>query len=196
MDGTLYAWLNRQDGKWPNVNQALIWSDDLGATWHESPWRWPIGGGRFKPSTFLQFGRDYAGAPDDYVYFYGGNETGWGEGRHAYLGRANRSRMKVREAYEFFAGSDSRGRPRWSRDVKQRKPVFTDPAGVGGVQVISNAPTVAFGASKTATVGQHSAADETIRDNGPPTPSERSHRLPIQYKNSCRPPSVLSATRR
>lgn len=27
--GTLYCWLNRQDGIWPNVNRSLIWSDDL-----------------------------------------------------------------------------------------------------------------------------------------------------------------------
>jgi len=139
VSGTFYAWLNRQDGKWPDVNQALIWSGDLGASWRQASWYWPKGKGNFKPSTFLQFGRDYAGTRDEYVYFYGGNQTGWAEGSHAYLGRVHRTKLKTKDAYWFFAGLDTCGRPRWSRDVNQRKPVLTDPAGVAGVQVIYNA---------------------------------------------------------
>jgi len=41
---------------------------------------WPKGEGNFKPNTFLQFGKDYAGARDDYIYFYGRNETAWAKG--------------------------------------------------------------------------------------------------------------------
>ena len=32
----LYAWLNTQNGKWPDVDQALVWSDDKAATWKRS----------------------------------------------------------------------------------------------------------------------------------------------------------------
>jgi len=138
VDGVFYARLNRQDGVWPNVNHSLIWSNDFGATWKQSSWRWPKGRGNFKPNTFLQFGRNYAGARDDYIYFYGRNETAWGRGPHSYMGRVHRARLKTREAYEFFAGLDACGAPLWSADVNDRKLHFTDPAGVEGVQVIYN----------------------------------------------------------
>lgn len=139
VDGTLYGWLNRQDGPWPDVNQSLIWSEDRGASWQQSSWHWPKGKGHFKPSTFLQFGRDYSGARDEYVYFYGRNQTKWAEGTHGYMGRVHRRALKTRTDYWFFAGVDDGGIPRWSRDMNQRQPYFTDPAGVEGVQVIYNA---------------------------------------------------------
>ena len=137
--GTLYGWLNRQDGTWPDVNRSLIWSDDRAASWKQSPWQWPKGKGNFKPGTFLQFGRDYSGARDSYVYFYGRSQTGWAEGSHGYMGRVHRTKLKTRSAYQLFAGLDSGGVPTWSRDENQRKPHFSDPAGVEGVQVVYNA---------------------------------------------------------
>jgi hypothetical protein len=139
VDGVLYAWLNRQDGSWPSVNHSLIWSDDNGASWRQSSWKWPKGKGNLKPNTFLQFGQDYTGTCDDYVYFYGRNETAWAKGTHSYLGRVHRARLKTRNAYQFLAGLDANGTPIWSPDVKERRPHFTDPAGVGGVQVVYNA---------------------------------------------------------
>lgn len=136
VDGVLYAWLNRQDGPWPNVNQALIWSEDRGATWKEASWQWPKGEGNFKANTFLQFGKDYAGARDDYVYFYGRNETPSAKGTNGYMGRVQRTKLQSRDAYEFFAGLDAEGKPTWSPDVNERKPHFTDPNCVEGIQVV------------------------------------------------------------
>ena len=139
VDGVLYAWLNRQDETWPSVNHSLIWSSDRGATWKESSWKWPKGQGKFKPNTFLQFGRDYTGARDDYVYFYGRNEAAWGKKAHGYLGRVHRTKLKTRDAYKFFAGLGADTTPTWSSDANDRKPHFTDPAGVEGIQVVYNA---------------------------------------------------------
>jgi hypothetical protein len=139
VDRVLYAWLNQQDGTWPNVNQSLIWSDDFAASWKQASWMWPKGEQNFKPNTFLQFGKDYAGARDDYVYFYGRNETAWARGTHGYLGRVYRTKLKTRGAYEFFAGLGDDATPIWSSDVKDRKPHFIDPAGVEGIQVVYNA---------------------------------------------------------
>lgn len=140
VDGVLYARLNQQDGDSPNVNHSLIWSEDSAASWKQSSWVCPKGKGNFKPNTFLQFGKDYAAARDDYVYLYGRNETAWAGGTHSYMGRVHRARLKLREDYEFFVGLDADGMPLWSADVNDRKPHFTDPAGVEGVQVIFNAP--------------------------------------------------------
>jgi hypothetical protein len=59
----LYAWVNLQNGPWPDVDEALAWSSDHAATWHLSTWVFPKGDGHFKPSTFLNFGKAYSGVP-------------------------------------------------------------------------------------------------------------------------------------
>jgi hypothetical protein len=124
----IYAWLNMQNGKWPDVDQALIWSDDAGATWQKSDWVFPKGSGNFKSSTFLNFGRAYRGVPEDlagYVYVYGQKQ---GQTRDTFLCRAVIEKVKDRQAYEFFAGT-AIDQPRWSADVTKAVPVFTDPSG-------------------------------------------------------------------
>ena len=71
--GTLYAWLNLQDGTWPGVNQSLAWSTDRGATWTRAPWVFPKGAGNFKPARFLNSTRGHRGVPErltGFVYFY------------------------------------------------------------------------------------------------------------------------------
>ena len=136
--GTLYAWMNLQDDTWPHVNHALAWSTDKAATWTRAPWVWPKGEGNFKPQTFLQFGRDYGGARDDYVYVYGRNEAGWGKGTHGYLARVHRDRVQDRGAYVFFTGVDVLGQAQWNEDVRKRRPHFTDPSGVESITVVHN----------------------------------------------------------
>jgi len=129
----LYARLNLQNGKWPNVDHSLAWSDDDGATWKQTDWVFPRGEGSFKPSRFLNFGRGYGGVPKHlagYVYLYGFKQQrgGWGSDGSTYLGRVAVARMLDRAAYEFFAGL-SDGRPVWSPHVARLRPVFTDPRG-------------------------------------------------------------------
>lgn len=136
VNGTLYAWLNMQDGTGSNVSRALIWSPDLGATWRQSSWVFPRGDGNFKPNTFLNFGRDYAGARDNYIYFYGGNEGEKGKG---YMGRVIRDKLQDKNAFEYFAGLDAAGDATWSANINGRKPHFVNPHGPqGGGQVVYN----------------------------------------------------------
>lgn len=132
VDGTLYARLNLQNGKWPSVDHSLAWSDDRGATWQQTSWVFPRGVGNFKPARFLNFGRDYAGVPETlagYVYIYGFREGEENAGESIYLSRVPQEQLTDRDAYEFFAGLDD-GRPIWSPDVTAIEPVFTDPRGV------------------------------------------------------------------
>ncbi len=140
--GTLYARLNLQDGTFPDVNHALIWSDDLGATWTQSSWVFPKGEGNFKPSRFLNFGRDYTGVPNHlvgFVYFYGFKQgSGWGSNGSTYMGRAPQDKMQDRSAYEFFGGVEPNGKPVWTSDVSQIQPVFTDPNGATPGTVVYN----------------------------------------------------------
>ena len=78
VNGVLYATVNLQDGKWPDVNHALEWSTDRGATWSKTGWLFPKGVGNFQPAVFLSFGRDYTGVPGPlagYVYLYGPKQS-------------------------------------------------------------------------------------------------------------------------
>src|SRR4051794_40905424 len=59
VDGVLYLWA-RNAG-----NSRLGWSSDHAGTWRWCDWRFEEG---FGCPTFLNFGRDFAGARDDYVY--------------------------------------------------------------------------------------------------------------------------------
>jgi CubicO group peptidase (beta-lactamase class C family) len=118
VDGVLYMWVR-------NVgNSRLAWSGDHGATWQ---WGFKLTQG-FGAPTFLNFGRNYAGAPDSYVYTYSQ------DGPSAYeaydgiaLARVPRSRMRERDGYEFFARLDPKGRPVWTRDIAQRGHAFSYP---------------------------------------------------------------------
>lgn len=124
----VYAWLNEQNGKWPDVDQALIWSDDAGGTWQRATWLFPKGQGRLKPATFLSFGKAYTQVPhelDGYVYFYGQKQ---GDSNEVFMGRVAAQKVPDRNAYEFFAGLADDG-PRWTSDVAKAGPVFVCPGG-------------------------------------------------------------------
>ncbi|MCD6360886.1 MAG: DUF4185 domain-containing protein, partial [Armatimonadetes bacterium] len=140
--GTLYAFVNLQDGHWPAVNQTLAWSEDLGATWTRADWVFPSGAGSLKFTRFLNFGRDYAGVPEHlagYVYFYGTKEPAPGEVVcDMYLGRAPVDRLEDRMSYEFLSGLTPAGEPVWSPDISTAQPIFTDPNGTGPGTVVYN----------------------------------------------------------
>src|SRR5205814_786500 len=61
VNGVLYLWV-RNAG-----NSQLAWSADRGRTWAWADWKFTAG---FGCPTFLNFGPDYAGARDDFVYVY------------------------------------------------------------------------------------------------------------------------------
>jgi len=133
VEGTLYAWINLQDGTPPDC--ALAWSPDLGETWRRSSWRFP--GEIFCPEAFLNFGKDYAGARDEYVYSYG--ET-WGNSKEVGLVRVPKGRIMDQAAYEYFVGLDSMGKPAWTSDARERGRVFVDPDG----RDFNMSPTVVY----------------------------------------------------
>jgi outer membrane protein assembly factor BamB len=121
----IYAWLNMQNGKWPDVDRALIWSDDRGATWQQSDWVFPKGQGNLKPSTFLNFGRGYFPLPAEvacYVYFYGQRQ---GQPNGTYLGRSRIDKLQDRRSYEYVSGVEQ-DRPLWSSDEHEARPISAD----------------------------------------------------------------------
>jgi CubicO group peptidase (beta-lactamase class C family) len=114
VDGVLYMWVR-------NVgNSQLAWSADRGKTWG-----W---GFKFEESfgcpAFLNFGRNYEGARDEFVYLYSQDGPGAYEPYDGVaLARVRKDRIREREAYEFFVD----GKPTWSKRLEDRGHVLAYP---------------------------------------------------------------------
>ena len=114
--GTLYL-LARNVG-----NSQLAWSDDHGATWTWADWKFNQG---FGCPSFLNFGKDYAGARDDFVYIYShDSDSAYMPADRLVLARVPKRRIRERDAYEFFVGVGPGGEPAWTSEIDQRGAVF------------------------------------------------------------------------
>ncbi len=117
VEGVLYLW-TRNAG-----NSQLAWSKDHGKTWEWANWKLSIS---FGCPTFLNFGRDYAGAHDEWVYIYSPDaESGYQPADRMVLARVPMRKITDRSAYEFFRGLDDKQAPLWSKEVADRTAVFT-----------------------------------------------------------------------
>jgi CubicO group peptidase (beta-lactamase class C family) len=120
VDGVLYLWA-RNAG-----NSQLAWSADRGRTWTWSGWTFDVS---FGSPTLLNFGKNYAGARDAFVYVYSHDSgSAYTPADRMVLARVPKNRIREREAYEFFTGLDRRNRPGWTREIARRGAVFTYPA--------------------------------------------------------------------
>lgn len=116
VEGVLYLWA-RNAG-----NSRLAWSRDHGRTWEWSEWRFTHS---FGCPTFLNFGKNFAGARDGFVYVYSHDgDSAYEPADRMVLARVPRERIRERAAYEFFQGVDREGRSGWTRDIEQRGAVF------------------------------------------------------------------------
>jgi len=145
INSTLYMCVgmleNRPD---PFREIKIARSDDHGASWTFTDWSFTRAEGVMMP-TICNFGRDYQGARDDFVYFYLLRFQS-DEGPDDYedkvswlncqkpgiidLARVPKDRVMDRSAYTFFAGMNNQIAV-WSGDISQRIPVFENQAGVG-----------------------------------------------------------------
>ncbi|MBE3100091.1 MAG: serine hydrolase [Planctomycetes bacterium] len=114
--GTLYLWVRNA------ANSQLAWSADHGQTWTWAPWRFTTS---FGCPTFLNFGKDYAGARDEYVYVYSfDSDSAYVAADRMVLARVPAGRITEQEAYEYFVRLGGDGRPEWTPDIARRGPVF------------------------------------------------------------------------
>jgi hypothetical protein len=119
VDGALYLWA-RNAG-----NARLAWSADHAKTWTWADWKLTRS---FGCPSFLNFGKNYAGARDAFVYVYShDSDSAYAPADRLVLARVPKDRIRVRDAYEFFKGLDPGGSPVWSRDVDERGAIFTNP---------------------------------------------------------------------
>ncbi len=119
VDRVLYIWVRNA------ANAQLAWSRDRGQTWTWSDWRFATS---FGCPTFLNFGSDYAGARDNFVYIYSPDtDSAYETADRMVLARVPKDRLTERGAYEFFAGVDADRTPRWTRDIAGRGALFRHP---------------------------------------------------------------------
>lgn len=153
IEGVLYMWVcmfNPGDDPFKEVRLAV--SSDHGANWKLADWSFTKSGAVMIP-TFCQFGRNYAGARDRYVYSYliryqaeSGpddypDKVPWLVVQRPGLidlARVPLDNILDRSAWEFFGGKGGEGDPLWTSVLSQRRSVFEDANGVGWCVSVSH----------------------------------------------------------
>jgi hypothetical protein len=132
VDGVLYAWIRNA------ANAELAWSLDHGRTWTFAGWKLTRS---FGCPTLLNFGKNYAGARDGFVYTYSHDaDAAYEPADRMVLARVPAERIKDQAAYEFFAGYADGDMPRWSKNIEVRAAIFEHPGRCYRSGVTYNAP--------------------------------------------------------
>ena len=119
VNGTLYMLVRNSQ------NSRLLWSNDHGKSWSETPWRFDIS---FGSPGFINSGKNNSWSDGDYVYIYSADEASAYKNSDSFiLARVPENYVSNWMKYEFFAGFDSLNTPLWSDDIRKRKPVFINP---------------------------------------------------------------------
>lgn len=121
--GILYMWIRNANEN--GEESQLAWSSDHGKTWEFCNWKFMTG---FGCPTFLNFGKNYEGARDKYVYIYSFDEnSAYRPADQMVLARVDKNKITNRITYEFFKILDEKGKPIWSKEIEERGAVFTHP---------------------------------------------------------------------
>jgi hypothetical protein len=120
VDGVLYMFV-RNTG-----HSQIAWSTDYGQNWTWCDWKFTTS---FGAPTFLNFGKNYTGARDDFVYIYSlDSDSAYEPADRFVMTRVPKDRIKKRGAYEFFKGlNTSTGVPMWTKNIRDRGAVFINP---------------------------------------------------------------------
>ncbi len=142
VDGVLYMWVTPGSGHHGFEEARLYTSSDHAATWDRQPEPAFVKADKVIKPTFAQFGRDYDGARDEYVYIYAArlkndSQLAVQKPGEIDLIRVPKYAITDRDRYEFYAGTEANGRPKWSPDLPDRQPVFEDANGVGWTVSVS-----------------------------------------------------------
>jgi hypothetical protein len=106
-------------------NSQVAWSDDHAATWNWCDWKFETS---FGAPTFLNFGANYAGRLDDFVYIYSpDSDSAYVPAGRMVLARVPLDALRERRAYEFLKSFDEFGRPVWTPHIRDRGAVFINP---------------------------------------------------------------------
>lgn len=155
-DGIPYNW------PWMGPFPGFRWSTDYGKTWTQTPCtpEKPLFGEsalngepvKIGAPHFVDFGKEMAHSPDGKAYLVAQGASDGANRRYAYnswitadqvhLLRVTPSIENMNDVakYEFFAGHDAAGRPAWSKELKQAKPIAEWRDHAGCVTMTYNAP--------------------------------------------------------
>ena len=141
IDGTFYQLFGPRSNSYANRETRVAWSlDSEGTDWERIDNPFFVYQDGFAGPAFLNFGEDYDGARDDYVYFYSPDFSA-GPDEKTYdiiMGRVWKSEIRDRSSYEFYSGPDDDGYPTWSSEVTDRIPIFHDDNEAGFPSVTYN----------------------------------------------------------
>jgi CubicO group peptidase (beta-lactamase class C family) len=108
------------------ANSQLARSEDLGKTWHWADWKFKTS---FGCPTFLNFGKNYSNARDEFVYIYSQDDnSAYQPADQMILARVPQDQLFDKNAYKYFTGLDNSGNALWSVDIHSRNAVFKNPA--------------------------------------------------------------------
>lgn len=120
VDGVLYL-LQRNA-----TNSQIAVSRDRGKSWTNAGWQFETS---FGCPTFLNFGPNYAGARDEFVYIYSPDSPGAYEpADRMVLARVLKNQITEKSAYEFLQSISPSNEPLWTKNIQERGGVFAFPA--------------------------------------------------------------------
>jgi hypothetical protein len=134
VDGVLYSWRGPGSGTTSYDEARLCKSNNHAANWSATDVVFHRADSLIMP-TILNFGKDYAGARDHYVYHYFIQLQGEPSSLNVHvpgqihLLRVAKTQIENIGAYEVFSGTPAN--PSWSESLRSSRPVFEDAAGVG-----------------------------------------------------------------
>lgn len=135
IDGTLYKWVSPGSNEKAYVESRLYVSKNHAATWVPVSWVFTRADGIVNPA-FCQYGQDYQGSRDDYVYMYASHikdSSALDVQRpgEIMLMRVPKISLLNKAKYEYYSGLDENQSPIWSKKFTEHHPVFMDKNGVG-----------------------------------------------------------------
>jgi hypothetical protein len=137
VDDTMYMFVRNINVGRDFTNSKLAWSKDFMKTWTWADWHFAD---TFGCPEFVQYGKNYQGGRDNYVYIVSqDNDNPYHYWPNIVMARAPKHEVENRAKWEFFAGLDKAGKAAWTPDLFRRKPIFTDPKGVQRISITYNA---------------------------------------------------------
>lgn len=120
VDSVLYMWVRNADN---NGNESELWySNNHGEDWTDVGWNFSELG----YPTFINFGMNYSGARDDFVYTVShDNPSAYTPADGFVLLRCPKNGLTTKNNWQFFSGYDPQGDPTWSVNSSDRQLVFT-----------------------------------------------------------------------
>ena len=135
VNGVLYMWMRNADNAGHGCRLAQ--STDHARNWTISDWYFA----EFGYCTFINYGQNYAGAPDGFVYTVTPDSPSAYEPSDGFiLFRAPQGDLFNRDAYQYYAGADDNGEPIWTIDIEERDYNFYHPDSALRSGISYNAP--------------------------------------------------------